>query len=595
MNIPFLPINKSEMKKLGWSQCDIIIISGDAYIDHPSFAAAILGRYLLSKGYRVGIIPQPDWKNPDAFKVLGKPEICFGISAGNMDSMINHYTAQKRKRSEDAYSPDGKTGLRPDRATIVYTSALKAIYKDVPVVIGGIEASLRRIAHYDYWSDKIRNSILFDSKADILVYGMGERPFLEIVNSFASGVGVGNLNIRGTVTVSDSCDPDNLLPDYEKCKSPDVFLEMHRVFEDKYRTKSVYQKFGNRYLKHNPPAKPLSKSEMDDLYNLPFSRKPHPVYGKASFKAFDQIKESITSHRGCFGGCSFCAIGAHQGKTISSRSIDSVVKEVQEITEQSYFHGTISDVGGPSANMYDMSCRLGISQTCKRLSCLYPDICSNLNYSHKPNIELLKAVNSVPKVKHVFVASGIRFDLATMDRKYTRLIAEKHIGGHLKLAPEHAVDSVLQVMQKPSSESYLYFCDKFEQISKECGKKQIVIPYLIVGHPGTTIKDAVSLALFLKEHNIRPEQIQEFTPTPMSVSTTMYYTGLNYFSGRPIHVPKGREIRLQKALAQWFVPQNRKLVQEALRIAGLSRLEKEFYGAINNHTNNAPKRRRRER
>ncbi len=594
MKIPFLPVNKAEMKRLDWERCDVILVSGDAYIDHPSFAAALLGRFLVSKGYRVGIIPQPDWKNPETFKALGEPAICFGITAGNMDSMINHYTAQKKKRSEDAYSPDGKVGMRPDRATIVYTSALKAIYKRTPIIIGGIEASLRRVPHYDYWSDKLRNSILFDSKADILIYGMGERPLLDVVNYIASGSPIADMEVNGTVTIS-ATSSDKLLPEFSDCKEGKNFLKMHRMFEEHYRTSTIYQKFGNRYLKHNPPAEPLSKQEMDDLYNLPFSRKPHPMYGKAKFKAFDQIKESVTSHRGCFGGCSFCAIGAHQGKSISSRSQKSIVDEVKTISKQQYFHGTISDIGGPSANMYDMSCRLGISQTCKRLSCLYPDICPNLNYSHKPNIELLKAANNVPGVKHLFVASGIRFDLAVMDRKYTRQIAEKHIGGHLKLAPEHAVDSVLQVMQKPSSESYLYFCEKFQKISKECGKKQMVIPYLIVGHPGTTLKDAVKLALFLKENNIRPEQIQEFTPTPMSVSTTMYYTGLNYFTGKPIHVPKGREVRLQKALAQWFVNSNKKLVQEALKKAGMSHLEKEFYRPEKSKRAPASTKRRRKR
>jgi uncharacterized radical SAM protein YgiQ len=352
---------------------------------------------------------------------------------------------------------------------------------------------------------------------------------------------------------------------------------MHQQFEKNYRTKVLYQSYANRFLKHNPPSEPLSEKEMDEVYNLYFSRKPHPSYGNASFKAFEQIKESVTSHRGCFGGCSFCAIGSHQGKTISSRSEDSILREIQEITRHNYFKGTITDIGGPSANMYKMSCRAGISQTCLRISCLFPSICPNLNYSHKANRELLEVALLVPKVKHVFVASGIRFDLAMNDRKYIRQISEIHTGGHLKLAPEHVVDSVLKLMQKPSSKTYLQFCEKFEAVSKEIGKNQKIVPYLIVGHPGTSLGDAVELALFLKRNHILPEQIQEFTPTPMAISTTMYYTERDFFSGKRLHIPRGREVRLQKALAQWFMPDNRRLVKEALEKSGRMSAENELF------------------
>jgi uncharacterized radical SAM protein YgiQ len=549
-----------------------------------------VGRLLEAQGFRVGVIAQPDWQDTSAFEVLGAPNLFFGITAGNMDSMINHYTAQKKKRSEDAYSPNGVTGKRPDRATLAYTTQIKAIYKDTPIVLGGIEASLRRLPHYDYWSDKIRNSLIFDAKADILVYGMGENPLKEIMQRFNDGFGVEAIqDVEGTVVVTKDLDAEDysLLPEFPACKEKELFLKAHQLFEKHNRTKVLYQAFGNRYLRHNPPAEPLSQPEMDEIYGLFYSRKPHPSYGKASFKAFDQIKESVTSHRGCFGGCNFCAIGCHQGKSISSRSQESIINEIKQITEHNYFKGTVSDIGGPSANMYQMSCRQGISKTCPRLSCIYPNICPHLNYNHKPNRDLLDAALNIPKVKHVFVASGIRFDLAMNDKKYIRMISERHSGGHLKLAPEHAVDKVLKLMNKPSATSYLQFCEKFSAISKESGKQQQIIPYLIVGHPGTTLNDAIELALFLKRNGIRPEQVQEFTPTPMSISTTMYYTELDYSTGKKLPVPKGREIRLQKALAQWFMPANRKLVHEALQKAGRLEVEKELYGGKKTETHSS--------
>ena len=589
----FLPTNKSEMQARGWEQLDIIIVSGDAYIDHPSFGAAIIGRYLESFGYRVGIIAQPSWNSTRDFMKLGRPRLFFGVTAGNMDSIVNHYTAQRKQRSEDAYSPDGVIGLRPNLPSIVYTSKLKQAYHDVPVVLGGMEASMRRLPHYDYYSDKVRNSILFDSKADILVYGMGEKPILEIAHQYASEKTTSEINnILGTVVISKNNAEGISLPEYHKKYNSEEFYQTHKLFEDNFRSNILYQKFGTRYLKHNPPAKAFEASELDEIYALPFTRKPHPIYKNKKLTAFTQIQNSVTSHRGCFGACSFCSIGYHQGKTISSRSQESILAEINKIVKSSGFHGTISDVGGPSANMYGMGCGLGISYSCTRRSCLYPDVCQHLVNSHKPNLDLLKKCREVDGVKHIFLGSGVRFDLALGHPDYIKALAKNYTSGLLKLAPEHKDEKTLKVMNKPSFMKYQEFGKQFGAASKRAGKKQFIVPYMIAGHPGTDMKAAVDLAIYLKKNNIKLKQISEFTPTPMTESTLAYVTGKT-LDGMNIHVPKGREIRLQKALMQWYDPNNKKLIIEALKLASRMDLVEFFFGKVKdrkkNNINNSAK------
>lgn len=543
--MPFLPVNQSDLKERDWDYLDIILISGDAYIDHPSFAAAIIGRTLEAAGFRVGIIPQPDWRNDSAFTVLGKPRLFFGITAGNMDSMVNHYTAQRKLRNDDAYSPDGISGKRPDRAIIIYTNIIKRLFKGVPIVIGGIESSLRRIAHYDFWQDKVRNSILADSKADILIYGMGERPVTELAILLQKGIPVSSIqNLPSTVVFSSTfpAKEDIILPEAEKCSAKETFYQMTRQFEDNYRTKNIFQKTAGRWMKHNPPAKPLTTKEMDSIYALPFAYQPHPVYAGHKIPAYEQIKDSITSHRGCYGGCNFCAIACHQGRNIQFRSETSLLKEAQKHT------GTISDVGGPTANMYASFCRLDFPETCKRSSCLVPDICPNLQINHSVQLKILAKIGNLPRIKHLFIASGIRYDMAVNDDNYIEALATKYTGGRLKLAPEHSVSSVLRLMNKPQIEVFEKFCKKFYFYTNKAGLKSQIIPYLIIGHPGTTMEDAFELRNWLRKNKLKVEQVQEFTPTPMTISTCMYYTGLDYETGKPIHIPKPSEIRRQKEL-----------------------------------------------
>mgnify|MGYP000928089319 FL=1 len=543
--MPFLPVNQSDLKERDWDYLDIILISGDAYIDHPSFAAAIIGRTLEAAGFRVGIIPQPDWRNDSTFTVLGRPRLFFGITAGNMDSMVNHYTAQRKLRNDDAYSPDGISGKRPDRAIIIYTNIIKRLFKGVPIVIGGIESSLRRIAHYDFWQDKVRNSILADSKADILIYGMGERPVTELAILLQKGVPVSSIqNLPSTVVFSSTfpAKEDIILPEAEKCSAKETFYQMTRQFEDNYRTKNIFQKTAGRWLKHNPPAKPLTTKEMDSIYALPFAYQAHPVYAGHKIPAYEQIKDSITSHRGCYGGCNFCAIACHQGRNIQSRSETSLLKEAQKHT------GTISDVGGPTANMYASFCRLDFPETCKRSSCLVPDICPNLQINHSVQLKILAKIGNLPRIKHLFIASGIRYDMAVNDDNYIEALATKYTGGRLKLAPEHSVSSVLRLMNKPQIEVFEKFCKKFYFYTNKAGRKSQIIPYLIIGHPGTTMEDAFELRNWLRKNKLKVEQVQEFTPTPMTISTCMYYTGLDYETGKPIHIPKPSEIRRQKEL-----------------------------------------------
>jgi uncharacterized radical SAM protein YgiQ len=573
----FLPTSKKELRQLGWKQLDVIIVTGDAYIDHPAFGAAIIGRYLLSKGFKVGIIAQPDWKKDQDFLALGEPRLFFGITAGNMDSMVNHYTARKKIRSSDAYSPQDIAGLRPNRASIVYTNKIKKLFKNIPVVLGGVEASLRRIPHYDYWSNKVRNSILFDSKADLLVYGMGERPILQVARALETDEIP--QNIAGTVVTSKQIASESyhLLPEFHSKFGKQEFWQLHKDFLQNYRSKDIYMPFSGRYLKHNKPAESLKTNEMDEIYDLEFERDLHPQYKNTRITAFEQIKTSVTAHRGCFGGCSFCAIGQHQGKTISSRSEKSILAEVEKITKQKYFHKNISDIGGPTANMYGTYCKLGISETCTRKSCLIPDICSHLQTSQASYKKLLTKASKNEKVQNVFIGSGIRFDLALRDKDFIRQVAKSHTSGLLKLAPEHINNRVLQKMNKPKFKYYQKFLEQYMKHSRQFGKKQFVVPYIIVGHPGETLRDTIELAYYLKKNNIRLQQIQRFTPTPMTISTLMYYTGRD-LQNRKIYVPSGREIRLMKALVQWYKTKNRKLIREALQKAGRKDLTKFFIG-----------------
>jgi uncharacterized radical SAM protein YgiQ len=552
----FLPTTLAEARTRGWDSLDIVLISGDAYIDHPSFGPALIGRALEAKGLRVGIIPQPDWTKDEDFLALGVPRLFFGISSGNMDSMVNHYTAQRKRRNDDAYSPDGHPGLRPDRAVIIYANLVKRLFKSVPIVLGGIEASLRRIAHYDYWQDKVRGSILADSKADLLVYGMGERAVAAIAEALQAGRQAAELNdIEGTVVFSSSPpDPDAaILPAAESCKDKNTFLALTRLFVDRNQSETLYQQNAGRWIRHNPPAKPLSEAELDALYALPFMNLPHPRYEGRRIPAFEQIRDSITSHRGCYGGCSFCAIGCHQGRAIQSRSPSSILAEVKGLAEKRRKAITISDVGGPTANMYGSSCALGFPASCKRRSCLLPRICPNLRYDHAAQLKLLADIEALDEVNHVYISSGIRHDLALNSPKYISALAQKYTGGRLKLAPEHSVPSVLRLMGKPSVSSFEDFSREFHAACRKASLKRQIIPYIIIGHPGTSVQDALDLRSWLKRNNLRVEQVQEFTPTPMTVSTCMYYTGLDFETGKPIHIPKPSEIRRQKELALWHL------------------------------------------
>jgi uncharacterized radical SAM protein YgiQ len=577
----FLPMSRHECDALGWDELDIVIVTGDAYVDHPAFGAALVGRALVDAGFRVGVIAQPDWHTDVDFEALGRPRLFFGVTAGNMDSMVNHYTAQRKIRSNDAYSPNGHTALRPDRATLAYCNALRRTFKGVPIVIGGIEASLRRIPHYDYWSDKVRNSLLFDSKANMLIYGMAEKTIVVVARALRDGRMIESLSdVPGTVVaVSQPEGPEPaLLPPWEDVREPEGFYAMSKAFHTSFRNTTLYQPFAGRFLRHNPPPASESSKMLDRLYALPFARAPHPRYNGTEIPAFVQIENSITTHRGCVGGCTFCALGYHQGKLIRSRSADSVVAEVRALAAQPGFGGTISDVGGPSANMYGMHCTASRPKTCRRASCLFPEICAKLDASHEHLRTLLRRCREVDGVQHVFVASGVRFDLALRDEDYVRDLVLYHTGGRLKIAPEHVSPDVLRLMSKPDKSVYEAFFKMFRRIS--CAEKMPhqVVPYIMVGHPGTTMQDAVELVRHLHRHNLHLEQIQEFTPTPMTISTCMYFTGVDFETGAPIHVPKGREVRLQKALAQWFVPANRKYAVEALREANALHMMSELYG-----------------
>ncbi len=642
---PFLPMSRKEMDELGWDSCDIIIISGDAYVDHPSFGMAVIGRLLESQGFRVGIIAQPDWNSAEAFRQLGKPNLFFAVSAGNMDSMINRYTADHKIRHDDAYTPNNKGGKRPDRAVIVYSQRCREAYKDVPVLIGGIEASLRRIGHYDYWSNKVRRSVLMDSKADLLVYGNAERAVVEIAHRVSAGQAMKDIrDVRGSACmvnelpedwrVKDSTridqpgriDPHQnpyhweqtnaameapcvtgenqadqaqvvhirpaagsekeyvLLPSFEKVsKDPVLYAHTSRVLHletNPSNARTLVQKHADRYVWINPPPIPLSTQELDDVFELPFQRVPHPAYSDAKLPAYEMIRFSVNIMRGCFGGCSFCSITEHEGRVIQSRSEDSIIREIEKIRDVTPgFTGTISDLGGPTANMYQLNCvSEEIHAHCRRLSCVFPTICKNLVTDHSPTTRLYRRARELPGIKRIMIASGLRYDLAILDEEYVKELVSHHVGGYLKIAPEHTEGGPLSKMMKPGMGTYDRFKEMFDRFSKEAGKEQYLIPYFIAAHPGTTDEDMLSLAFWLKNNGFRADQVQNFYPSPMAMATTMYHTEkdpihrVNYKSEK-VFIPKGeKQRRLHKAFLRYHDPDNWPMIREALKRMGKSHL-----------------------
>lgn len=573
-----LPMSMEEAKKRGWDELDVVFVTGDAYIDHPSFAMAILGRTLEAAGYRVGIISQPDWQTCDPWKRFGKPRLFFAISAGNMDSMINHYTANKKVRNDDAYSPGGRIGLRPDRATLAYCQRARQAFKGVPVIAGGVEASLRRLAHYDYWSDKVKRSILLDSKADLVAFGMGENAIVEIARRLEAGETVKDLrDMRGAayaLGASESIPEDSLaLPSYEEVVADKyAFAEATRIIHNEtnpHNARRLVQKHGTQAIVCNVPQLPISEAAMDAIYGLPYTRRPHPSY-KEPIPAYEMIKNSVTIMRGCFGGCTFCSITAHQGRIIQSRSKESVLTEIKKMTEDTEFKGVVSDIGGPTANMYQMRCtKPEVEAVCRRQSCVHPKICKLLGVDHKPVIELMREAREMPGIKKVLVASGIRMDLARTSPEYLKELTAHHVGGKLKVAPEHVDAGVLNNMRKPKNNDFEHFTDVFQKESKRVGKKQFIVPYFIASHPGSDINAMIELALFLKRNGYKPDAVQDFIPAPLDVATTMYYTGLDPFTKKPVHIAKTmKERKAQRALMQFFKPENYFEVREALREVG---------------------------
>ena len=659
---PFLPMSKAEMDSLGWDSCDVILVTGDAYVDHPSFGMAIIGRLLEAQGFRVGIIAQPDWNDTEAFKVLGKPNLYFGVTAGNMDSMINRYTADRRLRHDDAYTPGNIGGKRPDRATLVYTQKCKQAYKGVPIIIGGIEASLRRIAHYDYWSEKVRRSILVESKADMLVYGNAERPLVEVTQRLANGEKITDLkDIFGTAVLvkqpmvgwrgKDSSDLDmpghidpivspymdtsentdascanasqtNVmqanttqeqtltlkpmaafepamfkaikgqpwvktyakLPDFDTVKSdPILYAHASRVMHHETNpgcARALYQQHGPIGLWVNPPAMPLNTEEMDFVFDQAYARVPHPIYKDEKIPAYDMIRFSVNIMRGCFGGCSFCSITEHEGRIIQNRSEDSIVREVEAMRDKvPGFTGVVSDLGGPTANMYRLQCKDSkVEATCRRPSCVHPTICSYMGTNHKPLISLYRRTRELPGVKKVLIASGLRYDLAVRDPEYVKELVTHHVGGYLKIAPEHTEEQPLSYMLKPKMDSYNVFKRMFEKYSKQAGKEQYLIPYFISAHPGTRDLDMVNLALWLKQNKYRLDQVQNFYPSPMCNATTMYYTERNPMKkitrdSERVSIPRGiKQRRLHKAILRYHDPKNWPAIREALQDMGMHKL-----------------------
>ncbi len=616
---PFLPMSRAEMETLGWDSCDVIIVTGDAYIDHPSFGMALIGRLLEAQGFRVGIIAQPDWKNADDFRRLGKPNLFFGITAGNMDSMVNRYTADRKIRSDDAYTPDAAPDRRPDHAVTVYAQRAREAFKDVPVVIGGIEASLRRIAHYDYWSDTVRRSVLADSKADLLLFGNAERALVELAHRLARGEPIAEIrDLRGTAymtppgwkpdgdwqeideTVPEKVGPGETairflpraprsqtvlrLPSFEGVKADTVrYAHASRIFHlesNPGNARALVQRHGEgkgaRDVWLNPPPIPLATAEMDYIYGLPYARAPHPSYGDAKIPAWEMIRFSINIMRGCFGGCTFCSITEHEGRIIQSRSEASIIHEIEEIRDKTPgFTGVISDLGGPTANMYRMACKdPAIEAACRRLSCVYPDICPNMDTNHGPLISLYRKARQVPGVKRILIGSGLRYDLAVRSPEYVKELVAHHVGGYLKIAPEHTEEGPLSKMMKPGMGTYEKFKRLFEAASKAAGKEQYLIPYFIAAHPGTTDTDMLELALWLKRNGFRLDQVQTFLPTPLAIATGMWHTGKNPLkrvsaSSESVAVVRGgRQRKLQKAFLRYHDPKNWPLLREALKEMG---------------------------
>jgi len=633
---PWLPMSREEMTELGWDSCDIIIVSGDGYVDHPSFGMAVIGRVLEAQGFRVGMIAQPDWQSAESFRALGRPNLFFGVTAGNMDSMINHYTADRKKRNDDAYTPGNVAGQRPDRAVTVYSQRLREAYKTVPIIIGGIEASLRRIAHYDYWSDRVRRSVLLDSRADLLLFGNAERAIVEVAHRLAAGEPVGALSdIRGTAYVTTSLPSDRILIDStsvdrpgavdahpnpydgmepEPCsdaqtaasesepvrllaspkadthairlpsaeavtEDPVLYAHASRVFHKEtnpHNALPLVQAHGDRDVWLNAPPIPLETEELDWVFELPYQRLPHPAYGNAAVPAMEMIQHSVNIMRGCFGGCTFCSITEHEGRIIQSRSEDSILREVERIRDTSpAFTGVISDLGGPTANMWRLACKDKETEAaCRKLSCVYPGICKNLNTDHTPLIELYRKARETEGVKKVLIASGLRYDLAVESPEYVRELVTHHVGGYLKIAPEHTESGPLSKMMKPGIGSYDRFAEMFERYSKEAGKKQYLIPYFIAAHPGTTDEDMVSLALWLKQHRFRADQVQTFYPSPMATATAMYHTGFNPLQRVRRHseklgtVKRLSQRRLHKAFLRYHDPDNWPLLRKALKQMG---------------------------
>ncbi|MFN4282953.1 MAG: YgiQ family radical SAM protein [Alphaproteobacteria bacterium] len=602
---PFLPMSRAEMDALGWDACDIVLVTGDAYVDHPSFGMAIIGRLLEAQGFRVGIISQPDWHSAEPFKALGKPKLFFGVTGGNMDSMVNRYTADRRLRHDDAYTAGGEGGKRPDRCTIIYAQRCREAFKDVPIVLGGIEASLRRIAHYDHWSEKVRRSILADAKADLLIYGNAERAVVEVAHRLAAGEAPREIDsVRGVALFRrvpegyaelpaddlDSADegaarrPGDVvirLPAYEQViEDKEAYARASRVLHRESNpgnARPLVQRHGDRDLWLNPPPIPLTSAEMDAVYDLPYARAPHPSYGDAKIPAWDMIKFSVTIMRGCFGGCSFCSITEHEGRIIQNRSEASILREIELIRDKTPgFSGVISDIGGPTANMYRMACKdPKIEAACRRPSCVFPDICPNLNTSHDDLIRLYRKVREVRGVKKVMVASGVRYDLAVKSPEYVEELVTHHVGGYLKIAPEHTERGPLDKMMKPGIGAYDRFKEMFDAATKKAGKKYYLIPYFIAAHPGTTDEDMMNLAIWLKKNRYRADQVQTFLPSPMATASAMYHTGVNPLravrrgASEPVEVVRGqRQRRLHKAFLRYHDPENWPILREALRKMG---------------------------
>lgn len=578
----FLPVTEQEMKERGWDRVDFVYVTGDAYVDHSSFGPAIISRLLESRGYRVGMIPQPDWRRKESIQVFGEPRLGFLVSAGNMDSMVNHYTVSRKHRHRDAYSPGGEMGLRPDMPTVVYSNLIRQSYRDTPIILGGIEASLRRLAHYDYWKDRIRRSVLIDSGADLISYGMGERSVLEIAEALDSGIPVKDITfVPGTVyrsrDLSSAFDP-LVLPSFEELQKTrkayaDSFAIQYRN-TDPFTARPLAEDYGTRgFVIQNPPSRPLTTQEMDDVYDLPYTGTWHPIYDAAGgIPALEEVRFSLTSNRGCFGGCSFCALTFHQGRILQTRSHGSIVREAEKMTQDPLFKGYIHDVGGPTADFRQPSCQKQLTKgVCTDRQCLFPKPCGNLTADHSDYVALLRTLRRVPGVKKVFIRSGVRFDyvMADRNREFLHELVKHHVSGQLRVAPEHVSDQVLYYMGKPRHEVYQSFLKAFEQENKKAGQEQYAVPYFMSSHPGCTLKEAVKLAEYVRDLGFTPEQVQDFYPTPSTLSTCMYYTGIHPLTKEKVYVPRDpHEKEIQRALMQYKNPANRALVMEGLRRAG---------------------------